>query len=67
MKLIVFHYQLQAVKSETSGLFEFALLTILRCAENPAKYFAKVNRYYVNAELMRSQFFSIEGVLCVPI
>ncbi|XP_058078400.1 annexin D5-like [Magnolia sinica] len=32
----------KAVKSETSGLFEDALLTILRCAENPAKYFAKV-------------------------
>ncbi|OUZ99625.1 Annexin [Macleaya cordata] len=31
----------KAVKSETSGKFEFALLTILRCAENPAKYFAK--------------------------
>ncbi|XP_042413560.1 annexin D5-like [Zingiber officinale] len=34
----------KAVKGETSGLFEFALLTILRCAENPAKYFAKVLR-----------------------
>ncbi|KAG6511816.1 hypothetical protein ZIOFF_029894 [Zingiber officinale] len=34
----------KAVKSETSGPFEFALLTILRCAENPAKYFAKVLR-----------------------
>lgn len=32
----------KAVKGETSGLFEFGLLTILRCAENPAKYFAKV-------------------------
>ncbi|XP_068663566.1 annexin D5 isoform X2 [Aristolochia californica] len=32
----------KAVKRETSGLFEFALLTIIRCAENPAKYFAKV-------------------------
>ncbi|XP_078429581.1 annexin 5 [Wolffia australiana] len=31
----------KAVKSETSGMFEFALLTILRCAMNPAKYFAK--------------------------
>nr|XP_043633104.1 annexin D5-like [Erigeron canadensis] len=31
----------KAIKSETSGLFERALLTILRCAENPAKYFAK--------------------------
>ncbi|KAJ6812724.1 annexin D5 [Iris pallida] len=34
----------KAVKGETSGLFEFALLTILRCAENPAKYFAKILR-----------------------
>ncbi|RRT51796.1 hypothetical protein B296_00050890 [Ensete ventricosum] len=34
---------LQAVKSETSGHFELALLTILRCAENPGKYFAKVH------------------------
>ncbi|GER51823.1 annexin [Striga asiatica] len=32
----------KAIKSETSGYFEFGLLTILRCAENPAKYFAKV-------------------------
>uniref|UniRef100_A0A1D1Y0F7 Annexin n=1 Tax=Anthurium amnicola TaxID=1678845 RepID=A0A1D1Y0F7_9ARAE len=31
----------KAVKGETSGKFECALLTILRCAENPAKYFAK--------------------------
>ncbi|KAI3861189.1 hypothetical protein MKX03_005669 [Papaver bracteatum] len=31
----------KAVKSETSGKFEFGLLTILKCAENPAKYFAK--------------------------
>ncbi|XP_058079754.1 annexin D5-like [Magnolia sinica] len=35
------HSLKKAVKSETSGLFEEALLTILRCAENPAKYFAK--------------------------
>ncbi|KAF8657632.1 hypothetical protein HU200_059782 [Digitaria exilis] len=34
----------KAIKSETSGNFEFALLTILRCAENPAKYFAKLLR-----------------------
>uniref|UniRef100_A0A5B6YMG7 Annexin n=1 Tax=Davidia involucrata TaxID=16924 RepID=A0A5B6YMG7_DAVIN len=32
----------KAVKSETSGNFEYGLLTILRCAENPGKYFAKV-------------------------
>ncbi|KAF5730278.1 annexin D5-like isoform X1 [Tripterygium wilfordii] len=32
----------KAVKKETSGKFEHALLTILRCAENPGKYFAKV-------------------------
>ncbi|CAM8950696.1 unnamed protein product [Rhodiola kirilowii] len=32
----------KVVKSETSGLFEYALLTILQCAENPGKYFAKV-------------------------
>lgn len=32
----------KAVKSETSGNFEHGLLTILRCSENPAKYFAKV-------------------------
>ncbi|KAF5206929.1 Annexin d5 [Thalictrum thalictroides] len=31
----------KAIKNETSGNFEFGLLTILRCAENPAKYFAK--------------------------
>ncbi|KAK1321391.1 hypothetical protein QJS10_CPA03g01284 [Acorus calamus] len=34
-------YTIKAVKKETSGDFEYALLTILRCAENPAKYFAK--------------------------
>ncbi|KAK4423345.1 Annexin D5 [Sesamum alatum] len=32
----------KAIKSETSGNFEFALLTILKCSENPGKYFAKV-------------------------
>lgn len=32
----------KAVKSETSGNFGFGLLTILRCAESPARYFAKV-------------------------
>lgn len=32
----------KAVKKGTSGKFQFALLTILRCAENPPKYFAKV-------------------------
>ncbi|KAJ0806601.1 putative annexin [Helianthus annuus] len=32
----------KAVKKETSGLFKTALLTILQCAENPAKYFAKM-------------------------
>ncbi|KAE8710684.1 monoglyceride lipase-like [Hibiscus syriacus] len=32
----------KAVKSETSGKFEHGLLTILKCPQNPAKYFAKV-------------------------
>ncbi|CAK9324035.1 unnamed protein product [Citrullus colocynthis] len=32
----------KAIKSETSGYFEYGLLTIVRCAENPALYFAKV-------------------------
>ncbi|XP_043718890.1 annexin D5-like [Telopea speciosissima] len=32
----------RAIKKETSGNFQIALLTILRCAENPSKYFAKV-------------------------
>nr|AET41710.1 annexin [Oryza sativa Indica Group] len=40
----------KAVKSETSGNFGFGLLTILRCAESPAKYFAK----YIKAEYHRS-------------
>ncbi|KAI8560718.1 hypothetical protein RHMOL_Rhmol04G0278000 [Rhododendron molle] len=31
----------KAVKKEMSGDFEFALLTILQCAENPGKFFAK--------------------------
>lgn len=32
----------KAVKSETSGYFEYGLLTILQCSQNPAKHFAKV-------------------------
>lgn len=32
----------KAVKKETSGLFEYGLLTILQCSENPGKFFAKV-------------------------
>ncbi|XP_047330087.1 annexin D5-like [Impatiens glandulifera] len=31
----------KVVKNETSGNFEFGLLTILRCADNPGTYFAK--------------------------
>ncbi|KAL5703234.1 hypothetical protein ACHQM5_028349 [Ranunculus cassubicifolius] len=31
----------KAIKKETSGLYEFALLTILRCAESSPMYFAK--------------------------
>lgn len=34
----------KAIKKETSGLFAYGLLSIVRCAENPAKYFAKVLR-----------------------
>ncbi|KAI3736086.1 hypothetical protein L6452_15619 [Arctium lappa] len=34
----------KAIKSETSGDFEHALITIIQCAENPGKYFAKVLR-----------------------
>ncbi|KAI4326299.1 hypothetical protein MLD38_031627 [Melastoma candidum] len=36
------HSLKKAVKKETSGYFEQALLTILQCSVNPAKYFAKV-------------------------
>lgn len=32
----------QAIKKETSGSFGRALFTIVQCANNPAKYFAKV-------------------------
>ncbi|XP_051149625.1 annexin D5 [Andrographis paniculata] len=32
----------KAIKKETSGTFEFALLTILQSAVNPGKYFAKL-------------------------
>ncbi|KAL8140351.1 hypothetical protein V2J09_006372 [Rumex salicifolius] len=35
------HSLKKAIKKETSGLYEYALLTIVRCAENPALYFAK--------------------------
>lgn len=38
-------YLVQAVKSETSGHFEWALVTVLNCAENPGKYYAKVPVY----------------------
>ncbi|XP_054791581.1 annexin D5-like isoform X2 [Prosopis cineraria] len=36
------HSLKKAVKNETSGNFGYALLTIVRCAQNTAKYFAKV-------------------------
>ncbi|KAF5747525.1 hypothetical protein HS088_TW05G00248 [Tripterygium wilfordii] len=32
----------KVLKRETSGIFKHALMTILQCAEDPAKYFAKV-------------------------
>ncbi|XP_022941681.1 annexin D5-like [Cucurbita moschata] len=32
----------KAIKNETSGYFEFGLQTIVRCAENPGLYFAKI-------------------------
>lgn len=38
------HSLKKAVKNETSGHFAHALLTIVQCAQNPAKYFAKVLR-----------------------
>ncbi|WCJ33677.1 annexin 5 [Euphorbia peplus] len=34
----------RALKKGTSGSFRYALLTILQCADNPAKYFATVLR-----------------------
>ncbi|MFS8034633.1 putative annexin [Helianthus anomalus] len=34
----------KAIKHETSGNFKDALITILQCAENPGKHFAKVLR-----------------------
>ncbi|KAK9677523.1 hypothetical protein RND81_11G149200 [Saponaria officinalis] len=34
----------KVIKKETSGFFMYGLLTIVRCAESPAKYFAKVLR-----------------------
>ncbi|KAK7314688.1 hypothetical protein VNO77_33215 [Canavalia gladiata] len=36
------HSLKKAVKNETSGSFAHALLTIVQCAVNPGKYFAKV-------------------------
>lgn len=41
----------KAIKSETSGYFEFGLVTILQCAENPGRYFAKV-LYYINKQIV---------------
>ncbi|WVZ12245.1 hypothetical protein V8G54_016775 [Vigna mungo] len=34
----------KAIKKETSGSFRYGLLTILRCATDPALYFAKILR-----------------------
>ncbi|KAJ4713571.1 Annexin [Melia azedarach] len=36
------HSLKKAVKKETSGNFEYGLLTLLKCSENPGKYFAKI-------------------------
>ncbi|KAF7822134.1 annexin D5 [Senna tora] len=36
------HSLKKAIKNETSGNFGHALLTIVQCAQNPGKYFAKV-------------------------
>ncbi|KAI5382426.1 annexin D5 [Lathyrus oleraceus] len=38
------HSLKKAIKNETSGHFAHALSTIVQCAENPARYFAKVLR-----------------------
>jgi hypothetical protein len=38
----------EAVKGETSGSFGFGLLTILRCADSPARYFAKVGSFLLS-------------------
>ncbi|XP_028805510.1 annexin D5-like isoform X2 [Neltuma alba] len=38
------HSLKKAIKKETSGNFCYALLTTVRCAENPGKFFAKVLR-----------------------
>ncbi|XP_054791582.1 annexin D5-like isoform X3 [Prosopis cineraria] len=46
------HSLKKAVKNETSGNFGYALLTIVRCAQNTAKYFAK---YHLIT--MKQQFF----------
>ncbi|KAM0952822.1 putative Annexin superfamily [Dioscorea sansibarensis] len=40
------------INSDTSGNFEFALLTILRCAETPGEYFAKV-LFFLDCNVMQ--------------
>ncbi|MFS7944347.1 putative Annexin superfamily [Helianthus anomalus] len=56
----------QVIKKETAGLFEHALLTMLQCAENPAKYFAKgpmtrhlrviVTRTEINMQYIKAEY-----------
>ncbi|GFZ21365.1 Calcineurin-like metallo-phosphoesterase superfamily protein [Actinidia rufa] len=53
---------LRAVKKETSGNFEFALLTILRCAENPGmSSFAALQRFEHPAKADGSLSFLVIG------
>lgn len=47
-------FLMKAIKKETSSSFMSGLLTILRCATNPAMYFAKVFSFLV---LWNSQLF----------
>lgn len=50
------------MKSETSGNFELALLTILRCAENPAKYFAKVSHSAIFRKKIYKHYGTIDSL-----
>jgi hypothetical protein len=43
MLLVTVYFQMQAVKKETSGRFENALLAVVQSVCYPARYFAQVH------------------------
>lgn len=43
MLFVTFYFEMQAVKKETSGRFENALLAVVQSVCYPARYFAQVH------------------------